>query len=132
MTTERQDSFRLSAATKFVPPFLQEIEHFLESFEKVMEIHTFQHDKWSALIHTKLTGKAQKAFSESSLNESNDYDILKLTLLKAYARVPAFYRNKFLNLGKGRWETFSDYTFRLGTCFKAWLDGDRPKKIWSA
>jgi len=62
VTTKRQDSFRMSAAIKFVPPYSEDIEQFLESFEKVMKIHKFPCDKWSALIHTKLTGKAQEFF----------------------------------------------------------------------
>src|SRR6218665_508874 len=122
VTTERQDSFRLSAAIKFVPPFSEDIEKFLESFEKVMEIHKFPRDKWSALIHTKLTGKAQKVFSGLSLDECNDYDILKQALLSAYARVPEFYRKRCRTLIKGKCETFSNYAFRLGTCFKTWLE----------
>ena len=126
--TERQDSFRLSAAIKFVPPFSEDIEKFLESFEKVMEIHKFPRDKWSALIHTKLTGKAQKVFSGLSLDECNDYDILKQALLSAYARVPEFYRKRCRTLIKGKCETFSNYAFRLGTCFKTWLDREQAKE----
>ena len=62
MTTERQDSFRVSAAIKFLPPFSEDIEQFSDSFEKVMELHKFPRYKWSTLVHTKLMGKAQKVF----------------------------------------------------------------------
>ena len=71
--TERQDSFRMSAAIKFLPPFSKDIEQFLDSFEKVMELHKFPRDKWSTLVHTKLMRKAQKVFSELSLQECSDY-----------------------------------------------------------
>ena len=101
-TTERHDSFRVSAAIKFLPPFSDDIEQLLESFEKVMEIHKFTRDKWSTLVHTKLTGKAQKVFSELSLEECSDYDSLKKALLRAYARVPEFYRKKFRTLVRGK------------------------------
>jgi len=53
---------------------------------------------------------------------------LKQALLRAYARVPEFYRKMFRKLVKGRWETFSNYAFHLGTCFKAWLDGEQAQE----
>jgi|SRR6218665_219799 len=64
-TTERHDSFRVSAAIKFLPPFSYESEQFLESFEKVMGIYKFQRDKWSTLAHTKLTVKSAKSFFQN-------------------------------------------------------------------
>src|SRR6218665_1143616 len=93
-----------------------------------MEKQKFSRDKWSALIHTKLRGIAQKVFSEILLDECNDYDILKQALLMAYARVPEFYRKKFKTLITGKWETFSNYAFRLGTCYKEWLDGEQAQE----
>src|SRR6218665_1578041 len=62
--TEDTDSFTMSSSIKFVPKFQeQDLEQFLLNFEKSMEIHNFPKDKWTALIHTKLTGKASKVFS---------------------------------------------------------------------
>src|SRR6218665_2243033 len=52
----QNDSFRLSAAIKFVPPFDDvDMTQFLNAFEKAMAIHNFPKDKWTQLIHTKLT-----------------------------------------------------------------------------
>src|SRR6218665_1882629 len=87
--TEDTDSFRMSAAIKFVPKFQeQDLEQFLLNFEKSMEIHNFPKDKWTALIHTKLTGKASKVFSALSTEQCKDYDIVKAALLTAYSRIP--------------------------------------------
>src|SRR6218665_3758746 len=56
------DCFRLSVAIKFVPPFDDvDMTQFLNAFEKAMAIHNFPKEKWTQLIHTKLTGKAQKS-----------------------------------------------------------------------
>src|SRR6218665_3384963 len=97
--TEDTDSFRMSAAIKFVPKFQeQDLEQFLLNFEKSMEIHNFPKDKWTALIHTKLTGKASKVFSALSTEQCKDYDVVKAALLTAYSRIPEFYRKKFRNL----------------------------------
>jgi len=51
---------------------------------------------------------------------------LKQALLRAYARVPELYRKKFRTLVKGR--SYSNYAFRLGICFKAWLDGEQAQE----
>ena len=76
--TEDTDSFRMSSAIKFVPKFQeQDLEQFLFNFEKSMEIYNFPKDKWTALIHTKLTGKASKVFSALSIEQCKDYDVVK-------------------------------------------------------
>src|SRR6218665_318964 len=117
--TEDTDSFRMSAAIKFVPKFQeQDLEQFLLNFEKSMEIHNFPKDKWTALIHTKLTGKASKVFSALSTEQCKDYDIVKAALLTAYSRIPEFYRKKFRNLTRGHLETFSNFAFRLQLPFQ--------------
>src|SRR6218665_3873672 len=85
------DSFRLSGAIKFVPPFDDvDMTQFLNAFEKAMAIHNFPKDKWTQLIHTKLTGKAQKVFAELGVEACLDYDTLKAALLLAYERIPEF------------------------------------------
>src|SRR6218665_215178 len=58
----QNDGFCLSAAVKFVPPFYDvDMTQFLNAFEKAMSIHDFPREKWTQLIHTKLSGKAQKS-----------------------------------------------------------------------
>src|SRR6218665_106397 len=122
--TEDTDSFRMSSAIKFVPKFQeQDLEKFLLNFEKSMEIHNFPKDKWTALIHTKLTGKASKVFSTLSTEQCKNYDIVKAALLTAYSRIPEFYRKKFRNLTRGHLETFSNFAFRLQLPFQSWIDG---------
>jgi len=39
---------------------------FLNAFEKATSIHDFSREKWTQLIHTKLTGKAPKVLAELS------------------------------------------------------------------
>src|SRR6218665_3969701 len=76
--TEDTDSFRMSSAIKFVPKFQeQDLEQFLFNFEKSMEIHNFPKDKWTALIHTKLTGKASKVFLLCLLSNVRTMMLLK-------------------------------------------------------
>ena len=108
-----------------MPPFPYDVEQFLESFQNAMELRKFSRDRWFVLMHTKLTGKAQRDFSESSIEECNDYDTLKKALLMAYAMVPEFYRKQFRTMQKGQWKTYANYALRMCTSFKAWLDGEQ-------
>lgn len=119
------DRFRIASAVKLLPKFDEiDIEYYLLSFEKTMAIHKFPKDKWTALMHTQLTGKAQKVFAELSVEECQNYDILKQALLTAYARVPEFYRKRFRSMVKGNLETYSNFAFRLSFPFKSWLQGE--------
>src|SRR6218665_2471544 len=84
--TEDTDSFRMSSAIKFVPNFQEhDLEQFLLNFEKSMEIHNFPKDKWTALIHTKLTAKVSKVFSALSTEQCKNYDVVKAALLTTYS-----------------------------------------------
>ena len=106
----QNDGFRLSGAIKFVPPFDDvDMTQFLNAFEKAMAIHNFPKDKWTQLIHTKLTGKAQKFFAELGVEACLDYDTLKAALLLAYERVPEFHRKRFRTLNKFGNETYSNF-----------------------
>src|SRR6218665_3844612 len=121
----QNDGFRLSAAIKFVPPFDDvDMTQFLNAFEKAMSIHDFPREKWTQLIHTKLTGKAQKVFAELSVDACLNYDTLKAALLLAYERVPEFHRKRFRTLNKFGNETYSNLAFRLALPFNSWLDGE--------
>ena len=120
-----KDSFKFAAAMKFVPKFQSsDVEHYLIAFEKAMALHKIPNEKWTALLHPQLTGKAQKVFSELSIEECSDYEIVKRALLTAYERVPEFYRKRFRNMGKEKLETYSNYAFRMQLPFQRWLEGE--------
>jgi|SRR6218665_10323 len=111
-------------AMKFVPSFEQfDSAQSLLNFEKAMAIHKFPKEKWSALLHTKLTGKACKVFSELSIEQCQKYDVLKAALLTAYNRIPEFYSKRFRSLSKGHLEIFSSFAFHLSLPFTRWSEG---------
>ena len=89
-----------------------------------MEIHKFPNNKWTALLHSQLVGKAAKVFSELTVEDCKDYDKLKQAVLTAYARVPEYYRKRFRSLTKMTGETYSNFAFRLGLPFHSWLEGE--------
>ena len=97
-----KSKFHYATAVKLVPHFDEKnIENFLITFEKTMAIHKFPEDKWASLLSTKLAGKASQVFAELSLEECQDYEVLKQAVLVAYAKVPKHYRQRFRNMIKG-------------------------------
>jgi len=96
---------------------------FLNAFEHAMAIHNFSRNKWTQLIHTKLTGKARKVFAELSVDACLNYDTLKAALLLACERVPEFHRKRFRTLNKFANETHSNFAFQLALPFNSWMDG---------
>ena len=89
-----------------------------------MTIHDFPRDEWTQLIHTKLTGKAQKVFAELSIDACLNYDTLKQALFLPYARVPEFNRKRFRTLNKYQNESYSTFAFRITLPLNSWLQGE--------
>ena len=95
------DFFGFASVIKCVPKFESaDVEQYLLAFEKAMALHKIPTEKWTALLHPQLKGKALNVFSALSIEECFDYEIVKKALLTAYERVPEFYRRKFRNIGK--------------------------------
>ena len=52
----QNDGFRMSGAIRFVLSFDDvDMSQFLDVFEKAITIHDIPRDKWTQLIHTKLS-----------------------------------------------------------------------------
>ncbi|KAJ8045993.1 hypothetical protein HOLleu_09134 [Holothuria leucospilota] len=67
--------FDVSKHVKFVPKFQEDnVEKFFNHFEKLGEQLKWPRDKWSILIQSNFTGKAQEVYSALSIEDSMDYD----------------------------------------------------------
>ncbi|KAJ8035775.1 hypothetical protein HOLleu_19551 [Holothuria leucospilota] len=70
--------FDVSKHVKFVPKFQEDnVEKFFNHFEKLGEQLKWPRDKWSILIQSNFTGKAQEVYSALSIEDSMDYDKVK-------------------------------------------------------
>ncbi|KAJ8029613.1 hypothetical protein HOLleu_29053 [Holothuria leucospilota] len=88
--------FDVSKHVKFVPKFQEDnVEKFFNHFEKLGEQLKWPRDKWSILIQSNFTGKAQEVYSALSIEDSMDYDKVKKAIFQAYELVPEAYRQKF-------------------------------------
>ncbi|KAJ8049776.1 hypothetical protein HOLleu_02674 [Holothuria leucospilota] len=75
--------FDVSKHVKFVPKFQEDnVEKFFNHFEKLGEQLKWPRDKWSILIQSNFTGKAQEVYTALSIEDSMDYDKVKKAILQ--------------------------------------------------
>ncbi len=75
---------------------------------------------WPLLLQCKLTGKAQEVCATLSLEDSLNYDMVKVAILRAYELVPEAYRQRFRNHKKISSQTFVEFAREKGVLFDKW------------
>ncbi|KAJ8018020.1 hypothetical protein HOLleu_44220 [Holothuria leucospilota] len=113
--------FDISKHVKFVPKFQEDnVEKFFNHFEKLGEQLKWPRDKWSILIQSNFTGKAQEVYSALSIEDSMDYDKVKKAILQAYELVPEAYRQKFRKYRKADTQTYVEFAYQKERHFDRW------------
>ncbi|KAJ8031501.1 hypothetical protein HOLleu_24709 [Holothuria leucospilota] len=113
--------FDVSKHIKFVPKFQEDnVEKFFNHFEKLGEQLKWPRDKWSILIQSNFTGKAQEVYSALSIEDSMDYDKVKKAILQAYELVPEAYRQKFRKYRKADTQTYVEFAHQKERHFDRW------------
>ncbi|KAJ8017531.1 hypothetical protein HOLleu_44998 [Holothuria leucospilota] len=113
--------FDVSKHVKFVPKFQEDnVEKFFNHFEKLGEQLKWPRDKWSILIQSNFTGKAQEVYSALSIEDSMDYDKVKRAILQAYELVPEAYRQKFRKYRKADTQTYVEFAYQKERHFDRW------------
>ncbi|KAJ8025854.1 hypothetical protein HOLleu_33526 [Holothuria leucospilota] len=113
--------FDVSKHVKFVPKFQEDnVKKFFNHFEKLGEQLKWPRDKWSILIQSNFTGKAQEVYSALSIEDSMDYDKVKKAILQAYELVPEAYRQKFRKYGKADTQTYVEFAYQKERHFDRW------------
>ncbi|KAJ8048081.1 hypothetical protein HOLleu_00253 [Holothuria leucospilota] len=118
----REHEFRMKQLhVKFVPKFQEDnVEKFFNHFEKLGEQLKWPRDKWSILIQSNFTGKAQEVYSALSIEDSMDYDKVKKAILQAYELVPEAYRQKFRKYRKADTQTYVEFAYQKERHFDRW------------
>ena len=98
----------------------EDIDVFLEHFEKMANIHNLTDDEKLIHLSSSLTGKAKEACFK--LGDNQTYAHLQ-SILRAQFRLTAdSYRRKFRNAKKDPHETYYNFGDRLRTAFDHWLE----------
>ena len=80
------------------------------------------------LLQSVVIGKAREIYTQSSLEQSSDYDKVKKLMLKAYELVPEAYRQKFRNCRKENDKMHFEFARTKEQLFDRWCSS---KKIGS-
>ena len=85
-------TFDVGKVSRLVPVFQEkEVEKYFLHFEKIAIQLNWPQQYWTVLLQSRLVGKAHEAYAALPVDESNDYEIVKKAILKAYELVPEAY-----------------------------------------
>ena len=99
-----------------------EIDAYLHRFELHAMNCKWARKEWGANLQSCLTGKCLKVLETLSIDDANDYDILKKALLNAFQCNAEGFMNKFKTCKPEKDETFSTYLCRQAKLLDRWLE----------
>ncbi|KAL0172150.1 hypothetical protein M9458_032461, partial [Cirrhinus mrigala] len=116
-----QPDFDVGKYVKLVPPFREtEVDSYFVAFERVAAKLKWPRDMWALLLQCNLVGKAQEVCAALPIEDSLNYDIVKLAVLRAYELVPEAYRQKFRACSKTAKQTFVEFAREKKALFEKW------------
>lgn len=98
-----------------------DIDSFLLQFERIATNQGWPTNEWATRLATLLKGKAAEVYAQLPLDQSEDYQALKLALLAKYKLNAETYRRRFRTIRKDTGETFAQMIVRMTTLLKRWI-----------
>ena len=115
-------NFDAAKNIRLVPKFQEtEVDKYFLHFEKIAANLKWPKTVWTLLLQSVLIGRAREIFSAMSIEQSQDYDVVKQAILKAYELVPEAYRQKFRNTRKLFGQTHVEFARQKERLFDRWL-----------
>ena len=113
--------FNVVAYVKLVPHFQdKDLEAYFTTFEHSALTLEWPKDKWTILLSTVLTGKAQIAYANMDAVDKYSYEKVKGAILKSYELVPETYRQNFRTYKKSDNQTWVEYLKNKERRFDKW------------
>ena len=97
-----------------------DIEHFLEMFERTSKQRGWPEDVWAMQLTGLLTGKVMAAYVNLGTESTNDYQAVKQAILRRYQVNAKTHRQQFRQDHKKSNESYSEWADRLRDCFTKW------------
>ncbi len=121
-------SFDVSKHIRLVPLFCEtEIDSYFNDFERISTSLCWPKDLWALLLQCRLVGKALEVFSALSVEDSLNYETVKLAILRAYELVPEAYRQKFRGHKKNSCQTFVEFARDKSMLFDKWCSATKTE-----
>ncbi|KAI2644500.1 hypothetical protein H4Q32_028512 [Labeo rohita] len=120
--------FDVAKNIEIVPPFHEkEIEAYFQAFERIVTALKWPTEVWALMLQCKLTGKAQVVCASLSLEESVQYDAVKIAVLQAYELIPEHYRQRFRTTKKSASQTYVEFAREKCILFDRWIKACKVK-----
>ena len=100
------------------------IEHWLTRFERYFDANRFEADMKAVVLSAYLRGAALEVYNRLSVDDSNNYNLLKSALLRKYEVTSESCRREFRRIALKEGETYNDVRVKLETCLSRWLKLD--------
>ena len=98
-----------------------DIEAFLNTFERALEAHGVERDKRAAILAPQLTGKARLAYAAMNDADARDYDRVKTAIFQCYDTNEETYRRRFRGVQPKENETPVELVIRVRDLAEKWL-----------
>ena len=99
-----------------------ELDAYILRFERHATLQKWPPEYWASVLGNLLTGRALDVYTRMSAEDASDYAILKATLLQHFALTSEGFRKRFRNAKRGNTETFLQYSARLTSYAKRWVE----------
>ena len=101
---------------------MDELDAYLYRFEGYATMQGWPKERWASNLSALLKGNALQVFHRMSLDDSGDYELLKIALLNRYRLTDADFRNKFRQAKPQDGESFSQFGIRITGYLDRWIE----------
>ena len=101
---------------------MDDLDAYLYRFEGYATMQGWPKERWASNLSALLKGNALQVFHQMSLDDSGDYELLKIALLNRYRLTDADFRNKFRQAKPQDGESFSQFGIRITGYLDRWIE----------
>ena len=101
---------------------MDDLDAYLYRFEGYATMQGWPKERWASNLSALLKGNALQVFHRMSLDDSGDYELLKIALLNRYRLTDADFRNKFRQAKPQDGESFSQFGIRITGYLDRWIE----------
>ena len=101
---------------------MDDLDAYLYRFEGYATMQGWPKERWASNLSALLKGYALQVFHRMSLDDSGDYELLKIALLNRYRLTDADFRNKFRQAKPQDGESFSQFGIRITGYLDRWIE----------
>ena len=101
---------------------MDDLDAYLYRFEGYATMQGWPTERWASNLSALLKGNALQVFHRMSLDDSGDYELLKIALLNRYRLADADFRNKFRQAKPQDGESFNQFGIRITGYLDRWIE----------